>query len=232
MADNVAVTIQSEDGAAPAGGAVAEGSGGGRRERKKADTHRRIFAAADALFAAQGYAGVTTQQIAELADVGAGTLFRYARTKAELLIMVMNERLRLGAERGLVIAERGGAPDDAVAGLVEPLVQAAISHPENTSVFQREVLFGADGPYRTEALQRIRELEEAMVTILARHAPPEVDVRRVAGTIFSVLFLKLVRFELGQVSGDALPEVLRDDVAFLVRELIPAPEPPPGAGGR
>ena len=220
----------------------------GRRERKKADTQRRIFEAADALLAEKGYARVTTQEIAEAADVGAGTLFRYARTKAEILIMVMNERLRLGAERGLVIAEQGGSPAEAIVGLVEPLVRAAIAHPENTSVFQREVLFGVDGPYRAEALQRIRELEDAMVVILTGRPPvapggggPEEDgpggtgpgeggteLRRVAGTIFSVLFLKLVRFELGQVSAEALPDVLREDVEYLVRELVR----PGAAGGR
>jgi TetR/AcrR family transcriptional regulator, cholesterol catabolism regulator len=196
-----------------------------RRERKKQETHRRIFEAADGLFSRKGYAAVTTQEVAEAADVGAGTLFRYARNKAELLIMVMNERLRLGAERGLVIAERGGSPAEAIFGLVEPLIQAALSQPENTAVYQREVLFGVDGPYRAEALGRIRELEDAMGAVLIQHAETHevrsgADARRAAGTIFSVLYLKLVRLELGRVSPQALPDVLRSDVEYLVRELL------------
>jgi TetR/AcrR family transcriptional regulator, cholesterol catabolism regulator len=197
----------------------------GRRERKKQDTQRRIFEAADALFGRRGYAAVTTQEIAQAADVGAGTLFRYARSKPELLIMVMNERLRLGAERGLLIAEQGGSPAEAILGLIEPLVQAALNQPENTSVFQREVLFGVDGAYRAEALERIGELEDAMVTVLARHAeshPPKsgADPRRVAETIFSVLYLKLVRLGLGRVSPEALPDALRRDIEYLMRELL------------
>jgi TetR/AcrR family transcriptional regulator, cholesterol catabolism regulator len=199
----------------------------GRRERKKQQTRARIFEAADELFTRKGYAAVTTQEVAAAADVGAGTLFRYAQNKAELLIMVMNERLRLGAERGLVIAERGGSPAESIFGLVEPLVQAALNQPENTAVFQREVLFGVDGPYRTEALGRIRELEDAMVTILTRYGQteatrPTVDIRRVASTIFSVLYLKLVRLELGQVSPEDLPDVLRCDVDYLVDQLLAA----------
>jgi AcrR family transcriptional regulator len=207
----------------------AERAGGpGRRERKKLETRRRIFAAADELFSRKGYAAVTTQEVAETADVGAGTLFRYAKNKAELLIMVMNERLRLGAENGLVIAERGGPPPDSIFGLIEPLVQAFLSQPENTAVFQREVLFGVDGPYRAEALDRIRELEEAMATVLTRYAETHptragVDVRRVASTIFSVLYLKLVRLELGQVAPQALPGELRCDIEYLVRELLDIP---------
>ena len=201
------------------------GPGPSRRERKKQETQHRIFTAADELFAAKGYAAVTTQEVADAADVGAGTLFRYAKNKAELLIMVMNERLRLGAERGLVIAERGAPPAESIVGLIEPLVHAALTQPENTAVFQREVLFGIDGPYRAEALNRIRELEDAMVTILNRYAEGHqtrdgVDVRRVASTIFSVLYLRLVRLELGRVTPQDLPGVLRSDVEYLTRELL------------
>ena len=65
----------------------------GRRERNKAEKRRRIAEAAAALFAAQGYARTTTQQIAAAADVADGTIFRYASTKPELLLMVMNEQV-------------------------------------------------------------------------------------------------------------------------------------------
>lgn len=198
-----------------------------RRERKKQDTLRRIFEAADALFTEKGYAAVTTQQVADAADVGAGTLFRYAKNKAELLIMVMNERLRLGAERGLVIADQGGSTAEAIVGLIEPLVQATLNQPENTAVFQREVLFGVDGPYRSEALRRIRELEQAMSTVLTRHAAThrtrrDADISRVANAIFSVLYVKLIRLELGRVTPAALPEILRSDVEYLIHQMLAA----------
>ncbi|MDQ1293776.1 MAG: hypothetical protein QG608_1657 [Actinomycetota bacterium] len=204
--------------------AVLQANGPGRRERKKRDTRRRIIEAAQALFARDGYGAVTTQQIAQAADIGTGTLFRYAGSKAELLIMVMNEELRWGAQRGLSIAERGGSSADAIYGLIEPLVLASLAQPENTSVFQREVLFGADGPYRSQALERIHELEEAMVTVLDRVAPDRSSPgtpnnRRIAEIIFSVVYLKLVRLELGKVSPEDLPEVLRSDIGRLLTDL-------------
>ncbi|WP_457962206.1 TetR family transcriptional regulator [Arthrobacter sp. D1-29] len=37
---------------------------------------------------------MTTQQIADRADIAIGTLYLYAATKAELLIMVQNQRRR------------------------------------------------------------------------------------------------------------------------------------------
>lgn len=219
------------------GPAVAGVSGPGRRERKKQETQRRIFEAASDLFERKGYTAVTTQEVAEAADVGAGTLFRYAQNKAELLIMVMNERLHVGTQTALAIADRGGPPAEAIFQLIEPLVQAFLSQPENTAVFQREVLFGADGPYRAEALSRIRKLEDTMTAILTSYAASHplragADLRRVASTIFSVLYMRLVRLELGQVCPESLPSILRSDVEYLVSGLLGAgarPDSPAGS---
>ena len=62
----------------------------GRRERNKQAKLERITAAARELFAEHGVDDVTTQQIAEKADIGTGTLFLYAKTKGELLLLVQN----------------------------------------------------------------------------------------------------------------------------------------------
>ena len=73
----------------------------GRRERSKRDKRERILAAARELFAEHGVGGVTTQQIADRADVAIGTLFLYASTKAELLIMVQNDKFAAAIDDGL-----------------------------------------------------------------------------------------------------------------------------------
>ncbi|MGP3708967.1 helix-turn-helix domain-containing protein [Gordonia paraffinivorans] len=41
----------------------------------------------------RGFSAVTTQEVSARAGVAAGTLFRYAATKSELLLMVYNEVL-------------------------------------------------------------------------------------------------------------------------------------------
>jgi AcrR family transcriptional regulator len=76
----------------------------GRRERAKRDKRERIMAAARELFAERGVSGVTTQQIADRADVAIGTLYRYAATKAELPIMVQNEKFAAAIDDGLAAA--------------------------------------------------------------------------------------------------------------------------------
>ena len=84
----------------------------GRREWAKQDKRERIRAGARELFAEHGVGGVTTQQVADRADVAIGTLYLYASTKAELLIMVQNQKLAATIDAGLaaaaVTAERQG----------------------------------------------------------------------------------------------------------------------------
>ena len=77
---------------------------GGRRARNMRDKQDRIFRAAAELFAERGFEDVSTGQVSERADVAIGTVFRYASSKGELLLMVLNDMLRTALEAG---AERG-----------------------------------------------------------------------------------------------------------------------------
>ncbi|MGC1678535.1 MAG: TetR/AcrR family transcriptional regulator [Candidatus Binataceae bacterium] len=63
----------------------------GRVERKKREKLARIKRAARALFARKGFELTTTREIAEAADVGAGTVFLHAGSKQDLLVMIFRE---------------------------------------------------------------------------------------------------------------------------------------------
>jgi TetR/AcrR family transcriptional regulator, cholesterol catabolism regulator len=65
----------------------------GRRERNKQEKLARIKAAARALFSTKGFAATTTQEIADRADIGAGTLFLYARSKEEIVVLVFRDEM-------------------------------------------------------------------------------------------------------------------------------------------
>lgn len=78
--------------------------------------------AARELFAEHGVSGVTTQQIASRADVAIGTLYRYASTKAELLIMVQNEKFAAAIDDGLDAANAAAGQGALEAGQPEAVV--------------------------------------------------------------------------------------------------------------
>jgi AcrR family transcriptional regulator len=71
----------------------------GRREQNKLEKRGRIIAAARALFTHKGFDATTTQEIAEAAGVAAGTVFTYARTKEDLLILVFHDEMMGVVER-------------------------------------------------------------------------------------------------------------------------------------
>lgn len=63
------------------------------RERNKLDKSTRIRRAALELFETKGFDATTTREIAELADVGIGTVFMYADDKRDLLFLIFNDVL-------------------------------------------------------------------------------------------------------------------------------------------
>jgi hypothetical protein len=97
------------------------------------------------------------QLVAEQADLGTGTLFRGASSEAELLMMVMNEQMRLDTRRGFAAAASGTSRTEAILALLGPQIKASEAQPENTALYQREVVFGHPArPHRRASLRGLR----------------------------------------------------------------------------
>jgi AcrR family transcriptional regulator len=80
-----------------------------RRERRKAETYERLMRAALRLFAEQGLAATTIEQITEAADVGKGTFFNYFPTKEHVLLAFGDTRVKK-IRAALEEAREGGQP--------------------------------------------------------------------------------------------------------------------------
>ena len=167
----------------------------GRRERSKREKRERILAAARELFAAYGVGGVTTQQIADRADVAIGTLFLYASTKAELLIMVQNDKFAAAIDEGLaaIAAETTENPDplESVMAVLGPVVVCAREQIENGRVYLHELVFGDPAePNRRDGLARAARLEDGIAHVLARGGAIEeaqaATLARVVGAIIHI----------------------------------------------
>lgn len=195
----------------------------GRRQRKMHDKQSRIFEAAATLFAESGFEGVTTQQISDRADIAAGTLFRYAATKGELLLMVYNEQLRTAIDAGAVAARTEADPAAAVCAMVTPVLLAAAPRPENTAIYQRELLFGSPTEcYRAEGLALVARLESAIADRLAAEArnPVPEHARRAGRSVFAVLHLALVQPSTGAHPGHDTLADLRAQIAQIVAGFL------------
>lgn len=57
-----------------------------RRQRKKAAVRAKIIATAIELFSRHGFAGVTVEHIADVADIGKGTIYNYFVTKEDIVV--------------------------------------------------------------------------------------------------------------------------------------------------
>ncbi len=192
-----------------------------RRELNKADKQRRIHRAARELFFSRGYSSVTTQEVAERAGVGTGTLFRYARSKGELLCMVANQDLRMMVES---LPDTGDPVDDLV-GLCEPLVRALENQPENVAAYHRETLFGEPGPHRNEAQQILLELRGSIAEVLSRHSGGSVAPAQLAGpaqTVFDVIYMTIVRCGVDRSPDLDHRRELRKHVRRVLHGALPA----------
>ena len=200
----------------------------GRRERNKADKRRRIEAAARELFSTRGYSSVTTQEVARLADVGTGTLFRYAQSKGELLCMVAKEDVRAMFD---TVPDTGDPVEDLLV-LCEPLVTALTRQPENVVAYHRETLFGDPGPHRSEALRILAGLRGVIAAVLARHSGLDADSPALAGpaqTVFDVLYMEIVRGGIESEEGRDHRTELRGHVHRVLRGALPAASADPDA---
>lgn len=143
----------------------------GRREQAKQDKRERIMAAARELFVEHGVSGVTTRQVADRADVAIGTLYLYASTKAELLIMVQNEKFATAIDDGLAAAKAavGQGVLAAVLALVRPMVVCVREQIENGRAYLHELVFGdPNEPYRRAGLALAARLEDGITRLLTR----------------------------------------------------------------
>lgn len=143
----------------------------GRRERAKQDKRERIMTAARELFVEHGVDKVTTQQVARRADVAVGTLYLYASTKAELLIMVQNEKFAAAVDSGLAAANTavGQGALERVIALIRPVVECVREHIENGRTYLHELVFGDPAePYRQAGLTLAGRLEDGITGLLTR----------------------------------------------------------------
>jgi AcrR family transcriptional regulator len=181
----------------------------GRIERGKRDKLDRIKRAARKLFGRKGFEATTTREIAAAADIGAGTLFLYAGTKEDLLVLLFREEI------GRVVNDAFATmPARPLLDQVLHLCGAMIALLERdrglARVFVRELPFVADRRHgvaemMASMLGGIADLIEEAKSRGELH--PDVPASRLAHSLFALYFFQLQRW----LGGDPLTSRQRDD---------------------
>ena len=191
----------------------------GRRERNKQEKFDRIVAAATELFAEHGIDEVTTQQIADKADIGTGTLFLYAKTKGELLLLVQNAKYAEALEQGRADAETVPGVLDAVMAIVRPIVECNRTQIDNGRTYLREMVFGdPEEPRHGAALAIVAQAEEAIAAVLRRdERVTEGDAATLAHIVSAVMFLSTAVSVNIALSVEEIVQDIRGQVDVLLR---------------
>lgn len=189
----------------------------GRRERNKQEKLDRIITAASKLFAENGVEDVTTQQIADKADIGTGTLFLYAKSKGELLLLVQNAHYAEALERGQADAETIPDALDAVLAIVRPIVECNRIQVDNGRTYLREMVFGdPTEPRHSEALSIVAQTEEAIAAVLGREPIDAGDAATTARIVSAIMFLSMAASVNAALSVEEIVQDIRVQISLLV----------------
>lgn len=190
----------------------------GRRERNKQEKLGRITAAARELFTEYGVDEVTTQQVADKADIGTGTLFLYAKNKGELLLLVQNSSYAEALIEGKAAAE--GITDrlDAVMAIVGPVVECNRKRIDNGRTYLREMLFGdPEEPHHRDALALTFQTEEAIAAVVQRDgATNPDDAAALARIVSAIMFVSMAATVNIALSVDDILADIRRQVRVLL----------------
>jgi len=190
----------------------------GRRERNKLDKLARITAAAGELFADRGVDDVTTQEIADRADIGTGTLFLYAKTKGELLLLVQNSAYALALEQGRADAATATGVLEAVLAVVRPVVECNRKQIDNGRTYLREIVFGdPEEPHHREALRLTGQTEQLLADVISREARvPSEAAAILAHVVSAIMFISMAATVN---AGRSIDEIV-DEIAAQVTAVL------------
>lgn len=193
----------------------------GRREINKREKKQRLVAAARTLFRINGYEETTTQQIAKAADIATGTLFLYAKSKGDLLLLVFKDELREVIEK----AWRAIPKDQPLPEQIMALFDGNISYHKQdlatAKALMRELVF-LDNPDRKDDILAAQDSVLEKLTLLFSEAQDKGAIRananpRIAAEcVFSIYHEQLQIWLSGMIDYDDFHENLLRRINFVL----------------
>ncbi len=194
-----------------------------RRQREREQRYQTILAAAERLFASEGYHGASMENIAQAAEVSVGTVYFYFKNKEDLLVQLLSDigfRIRelVGIEFSRADASMEGFERAGLAFFSEFCTR----HPEKIAIFFRESV--GQGP-AVEAIRKkifdkfigdiVGALERLAKNLgLAFKSPHSAEVMAVS--IVGMYERVSYQYLIWRDRSRELPMVAADALAFIV----------------
>lgn len=165
-----------------------------RMQQKKQDKLERISRLAWELLVKHGYENVTTRQVAEAADIATGTLFLYAPSKGDLLVLAFEDALR---QATLPLDPLPEDPRAAILQLFSGPLELYEKHRALARHFLVEVLRGQGK--QTATLQNMQQFMGTLARVLQQASDqgrlhPGLDVRQAAQNFFGIYLMVLMEW--------------------------------------
>ena len=195
----------------------------GRRARRKTETLRRIEEAGWQLFTTRGYEATSTREIAEAADIAAGTLFNYFPEKRSLLIHLMQRQID-GAVARAFETMTPTTLEGELTHVFASLTRCYAGERRLSRVFIKELLF-TDGERRAESAAWTFDLVKRVAGLVGNaqrrgELDPSIEPMEAAQQIFSTHYFGLVTWLGGTIpSRAAQEEQFQASLRLLIRGL-------------
>lgn len=196
----------------------------GRRERNKQEKLKRIVEAARELFHSKGFADTTTQEIAEKADIGTGTLFLYAKSKEELLVMVFSGDMLAEAQNAFKHLPASAPLIDKLMLIFGSMIDYHNRDKELTRPLLKEVSVRTEVAPSEDLARLMRSIYKGIGNVIvagqaAGDIRPGVDPLMAAEALFGIYYLSLLSWISGTSSKAHLLKRLRVKLTIGVEGL-------------
>ncbi|EKF21657.1 bacterial regulatory s, tetR family protein [Mycolicibacterium hassiacum DSM 44199] len=183
----------------------------GLRERRRASVRREIAICAADLFARQGIAGTTAEQIAAAAGISLRTFYRHCPSKEEALTVLVEEN----TDEFLAEFRRRPADEPLSVAASETLIHTWANAPGDTRRIVRLML--GDPVLRARWVAGVRRAQELLVPVVAERLGDDPDALR--PTVVAGLLLNLTSTVLEYwVTRDQVTDLA--DMVNQAREIL------------
>jgi len=178
-----------------------------RSERRKRRNRQALIEAGYRVMASKGIDAARMSEIAELADVGAGTVYNYFTSKDELAMCVMEEVMERLAQRIEAVTNSFSDPAEVYAFGIRNVMKAATTDQRWRWLLRRsEVIAGA--MYRVIGPYAIRDIRNAVAAGRYRVEDADLAWRQATHAI--------VGFSLAVCDKNVLPSKMDEAVVNLL----------------